>query len=205
MSNIDFRSGDLRGRLAGMVGASWKGIAYIRKMVIPANPNTAGQQGTRTVFAWLVDKGRRINSTILKTFLLPTPKKMSAFNAFISRNKDMIDAGAVTIGDMVIGAGGLFVPPNFACIATLGEKILEASWDIDLQGEALATDLIILVAYNLTRDRWLFKTDPVRGDSNADIDDAAMLDGDVYHIWMFATQGTTLNSETSYATDTAAA
>ncbi len=203
MSTIDFRSGDLRGRLAGMVGATWKGIAYVRKMVIPANPDTAAQQGTRTVFAWLVGKGRRINSTILKSWLFPTPKKMSPFNAYISRNKTMIDAGVVTIADMVVGAGGLFVPPNMALSIALGGTLLEVQWDVDLQGEALATDNIIILVYNFTRDRWIFSTDKIRSDQTVDVIDAAMVTGDSYHVWMFASQGSLINSETSYATDSA--
>jgi len=37
------------------VFSSWKGVPYVRRHVIPANPNTAGQQLTRSVFAWLMD------------------------------------------------------------------------------------------------------------------------------------------------------
>lgn len=35
------------------VYASWRGIPYARQLVRPANPNTAGQQKTRTAFAFL--------------------------------------------------------------------------------------------------------------------------------------------------------
>lgn len=36
-----------------VVYSSWKGIAYARQHVIPANPDTADQQAVRNVFAWL--------------------------------------------------------------------------------------------------------------------------------------------------------
>jgi len=36
-----------------MVHASWRGVPYVRKYVMPANPNTANQQKTRSVFSWL--------------------------------------------------------------------------------------------------------------------------------------------------------
>jgi len=36
-----------------MVNASWRGISYARRYVVPANPDTAAQQETRSVFAWL--------------------------------------------------------------------------------------------------------------------------------------------------------
>ena len=35
------------------VYSSWKGRPYARRYVIPANPNTAEQQETRSTFAWL--------------------------------------------------------------------------------------------------------------------------------------------------------
>lgn len=34
------------------VYSSWRGIGYARRYVIPANPNTAAQQETRSVFKW---------------------------------------------------------------------------------------------------------------------------------------------------------
>jgi len=35
------------------VHASWKGVSYTRRYVIPSNPNTVDQQTTRNLFAWL--------------------------------------------------------------------------------------------------------------------------------------------------------
>lgn len=34
------------------VYSSWKGIPYVRRYATPTNPNTSGQQETRSVFAW---------------------------------------------------------------------------------------------------------------------------------------------------------
>jgi hypothetical protein len=35
------------------VYSRWRGISYVRRYVIPANPDTAEQQKTRSAFAWL--------------------------------------------------------------------------------------------------------------------------------------------------------
>lgn len=35
------------------VYAKWRGVAYARRHVVPANPNTTSQQATRGVFSWL--------------------------------------------------------------------------------------------------------------------------------------------------------
>jgi len=198
MSKIDFRLGNLTGRLAGMVGASWKGIDYIRKMVIPANPNTVAQQGTRTVFAWLVEKGRRINSTILKNYVIPKPKKMSPFNMFIKRNQPMIDAGAVTIGDMVIGKGGLYAPTSVLTEADSTTEEVTLTWTGEKQGEALDTDTVLCMAWNATQDLYYFSTDKVRSELASVIAAVGMAENDVVHGWIFFVQGTDLSSETLY-------
>jgi hypothetical protein len=36
-----------------MVASKWKGVPYMRQYVVPANPNTAAQQATRKLFAFL--------------------------------------------------------------------------------------------------------------------------------------------------------
>lgn len=204
MSQIDFRVGSLKGRLAGLVGASWKGIDYVRKMVIPYNPKSAAQTGTRTVFAKLVAMGRRINSTILKLYTVPKPKKMSPFNKFISNNQPLIDSGVYTIADVIASKGGLFTPPNWSASEGGAVTICSCSWDDDLQGEALATDKIIIIVYNETKDLYFFETSKVRSDGSVDVTITGTESGDDVHAWMFAVQGDVIASDSSYDTYTVA-
>lgn len=201
MSKIDFRTGSLLGRLGGMVGATWKGIDYVRKMVIPFNPQSAGQTGTRTVFAFLVAMGRRINSTILKDNLVPKPKKMSPFNAFIKNNQPMIDAGVVTIADMVIAKGGLFQPPNVVLTVGGDTDDVIVAWDGDLEGEAEATDNILIVVWNETKNLFAFETTKIRSDVTATIS-ITEASADVIHAWLFAKKGSLFTSDTAYDTGT---
>lgn len=201
MSSIDFRTGALTGRLGGMVGAAWKGIDYVRKFVIPFNPKSTDQIGVRLVFANLVEMGRRINSTILKEYTLPKPKKMSAFNKFLSINQALIDSKVWTIGDVKASKGGLFQAPTWDIVAGTADDTVNVSWDDDLEGEALATDKVIIILYNADKDLYAFETSKARSDAAAAI---TILEtaGDVIHGWMFVTQGDTLASDSSYATDT---
>lgn len=42
---------------AGQIGksqvyATWRGVGYVRRHVVPANPKTSGQKQTRSVFSW---------------------------------------------------------------------------------------------------------------------------------------------------------
>ncbi|MBA7643143.1 hypothetical protein ES703_50857 [subsurface metagenome] len=76
------------GRAADAVAASWKGIAYIRKFVVPANPKTAAQTAVRDAFAACVTLWRSLSTTV-KTFLdtYGTGYAMSGYNVFISKNR----------------------------------------------------------------------------------------------------------------------
>ncbi len=197
MSRIDFRLGNLTGRLAGMVGASWKGIDYIRKMVIPANPNTSAQQGVRTTFASLVAFGRRINSTILKTGILPKPKKMSQFNKFIQNNQAQIEAGAFAFADLLISVGSLFIAAIQSAAGSESLDTVTISWLDVLEGEAQLSDPVFIVVYNETLDLYGFDTSKTRADDATTVD-IQVDPGDVIHVYMFMTQGTTLATETKY-------
>jgi len=71
-----------------MVAASWKGRAYIRKHVIPSNPNTAAQQLVRESLARCVTLWRSLSETVkvwLDTY--GTGYRMSGYNAFMSKNR----------------------------------------------------------------------------------------------------------------------
>lgn len=75
-----------RGKVAGVVGASWKGIGYVRAKVVPANPNTAAQQTQRGKMAVVVKAAQYILATILIPYVTPFQKKMSGYNWFCKEN-----------------------------------------------------------------------------------------------------------------------
>lgn len=54
---------DARGTIAKtLTFAAWRGVNYARQRVVPANPNTSGQQTTRTVFATLREMWKRMDA-----------------------------------------------------------------------------------------------------------------------------------------------
>lgn len=203
MAKIDMRDGSIIGRMMGVVGATWKGINYTRKFVVPNNPQSVDQTAVRTVFAGLVSMGRRINSTILKDYILPAPKRMSQFNEFIARNQAMIDAGVFTRDEVKIGVGSLYAPADVS-LATAAPAGLIFTWGTGLQGEAAATDHVIICVYNQTTDKWFFSTAVQRSAGTATIANVG-LDTHVVDWFLFFTQGTTLSSETTNDQDTIAA
>jgi len=75
--------------------AVWRGIAYARQLVIPANPNTAGQQTTRNTFSTLASMWK-----ILGTFArspwttFAQGQKFLDSNAFLGQNLSVVRGDA---------------------------------------------------------------------------------------------------------------
>ena len=86
----------MRGRAADAVASSWKGIAYVRKYVIPANPNTAAQQLVRNSFASMIPLWRSLNA-LMKAWLdtYGIDYQMSGMNVFVSKCRALEQAAAL--------------------------------------------------------------------------------------------------------------
>jgi len=76
------------GRAADAVAASWKGRSYVRKYVVPANPDTTAQGLVRDAFTHCVTLWRSLSAT-LKLFLdsYGSAYTMSGFNVYMSKNR----------------------------------------------------------------------------------------------------------------------
>jgi len=197
MGRVDFRTGDLTGKLGGMVGARWKQSPYTRKYVIPANPQTVDQMANRDSWALLVAIGRRINSSVLKLFTWPKQKAMSAFNWFMHINKAYIDQNFDDPALMVISQGGLFIKPITSVVASSAAGTVVVTWPTDLEGEALATDVAIIAVHNATVDTYGFSTTIERSIGEATVTLAGTVDDEI-HTWMFFTQAEKINSNSKY-------
>ena len=79
--------GRVSGKVGDVVGATWKGIPYIRQYVIPANPNTALQQTERSLFADLVSLAKAALGPVLQPFWDPFLKSNSGWAHFIGINR----------------------------------------------------------------------------------------------------------------------
>ena len=76
------------GKAADAVASNWKGRAYIRKHVIPKNPQSAAQVAVRESLAACVTLWRSLSSTIkawLDTY--GTGYGMSGYNVFMKKNR----------------------------------------------------------------------------------------------------------------------
>ena len=74
------------GKVAGVVGASWKDKAYLRAWVKPANPQTPSQVLQREKFERCVSFAKPLVGQVFNAYTDRFRKNMSGFNYFIKRN-----------------------------------------------------------------------------------------------------------------------
>lgn len=116
------------------VYATWKGRPYVRRYVIPANPQTGEQTKTRTVFSLLNDLWRLAPAPfVLPWTAFAQGKVLFNRNAFLSKNTHWLRPKGGAAKDSMLGLfmspgakGGLVAAADFT---TTGHNIL-ASIDV---------------------------------------------------------------------------
>lgn len=88
---------EVSGSAGPIVGSRWKGIAYLRSRITPANPKTDKQTAHRARLKKLVNWWRGFESQ-LKNYIgtLATGLQMSGFNLYMSRNLYLISEGTAS-------------------------------------------------------------------------------------------------------------
>ncbi len=145
--------GKFSGKVAGVVGANWKDKAYMRAYVKPANPNTAGQQVQRTLFANAVAFAKPLVGQIFNTYTDKFQKTMSGFNFFIKRNI----AKFVTTPDYVnilISEGTL--SPVAGADATYTDDTVTIQFTTNYGNNGLATDQVFACVWDNGAKIWYF-------------------------------------------------
>jgi len=132
------------------VYSSWRGIPYARQYVKPANPNTLGQQSTRTIFSFLNSMWKLAPANIQAPWTANAKgKQFTDRNKFIGDNvklmREETDIAELVLspganGGMV--AGGLTPTPAAGQItAVLTAPDLPAGWTIDNAVLAVTPDV----------------------------------------------------------------
>lgn len=185
--------GGLRGRIGNIIGASWKGINYIRSMPLSvANPNTVLQQAQRGAFTQCVAAARLLLADIIATYWDPFARAMSGYNHFISVCIDAFATAGLTTPSSFSAARGILTGVvDF--VATGGEGAGAFSFaDTDQSGigDALGDDKAVMVWYNVTQDYWKTKVAEVndRTDTPFAVADTDLLENDVVEAYMFYTR-----------------
>jgi hypothetical protein len=177
-------------KIGNVIGATWKGIAYVRSYVIPKNPNTEAQQAVRAFYRIVGRFGSTILGSVLQKFWDPTAVAMSGYNAFIKAVKKK-ELPIPPLKNMVLCAGRLEGCTSMQSNYYSPTGALGVSWDDTVLGNGLATDKAVIVCHD-NANNVSFVSDGVktRGDNNAVID---IGEGRLYSdltAWIFFYRGT---------------
>ena len=100
----------VQGKVAGVVGATWKGQNYLRELVKPGNPNTPAQQLQRGKMSVAVKASRTFLAPVLTRFVSKFVKNMSAYNWFVKQNIADSASASTDIKDLQLSFGSMTPP-----------------------------------------------------------------------------------------------
>ena len=202
--------GGFSGKVANIVGSSWKGIAVIKSRPLSvANPNTAAQQAQRNKMTGIVAASRILLAALISPFWNPFAQRMSGYNMFVRENIDTFVGTVFTnFSSFFSTRGSLLGVPSFTLSASAAGNTVTLAWtDNSGTADALATDEAIGVVYNETQDYWLVDAgSAIRSDATLSITDNAVLAGNDMHGYLsFSRPNVSKVSDSVYDDATAAA
>lgn len=122
------------------VYSTWKGRPYVRRYVIPANPDTVEQQSTRNVFAWLQSVWKFAPAQITEAYsAYASGQVMTDRNAFGKINISVLRAGTDLASFLFspgaksgLAASAIAVTPGVGTLTVgLTAPTLPSGWTID--------------------------------------------------------------------------
>lgn len=134
--------GGFKGKVANVVGSSWKGIETMRARPISVlNPRTTSQVNNRNRFSSVSLLAASMLSSIVKPLNDRFAQKQSGYNLFCSRNKD------------VFNAAGAFVGANLVlCTGKLGNDVIESATKTGANQVTVAWSDVPVGSYQQTSD-----------------------------------------------------
>jgi hypothetical protein len=105
------------------VYSRWKGRGYVRRYVIPANPNTTDQQETRNTFKWLNNFARYLPAGALDAWTLYAANaQITERNGIIKQNLSNLRSQA-NLNNLIMSpsAGGGLVASSVSAAAGVGQ------------------------------------------------------------------------------------
>lgn len=147
--------GNLRGKVAGVVGSQWKDKNYIREYVKPANPNTSAQQTQRTKMSDCVAFAKTLVGPVFNAYTDRFQKSMSGFNYFIKQNIAEFD-GSIDYSALKLTEGKLSPILMAFCTYTTGSGVVANTFSANKGNNGEDTDPIYGAAYHVPTGLWYF-------------------------------------------------
>lgn len=199
--------GGFSGKVANVVGSSWKGIATLKSLPLSvANPNTAGQIAQRTKMSNIVAFAKVILVSIIKPLNDRFASGQSGFNLFVQRNISLFALiNPVAPSALILSSGNVtgFDTPNMS-FNIPGKTVIPDWADNTGSGNALSTDVAFIVAQNRTTGEIQSIAQDTRADAGLAtglIFEGVFVAGNVIDMWMsYRRADGTQVSDTTYQT-----
>jgi hypothetical protein len=131
--------GQVKGKVANVVAATWKGTNYVRARVIPANPNSEAQQAQRNLMATIVLYGKQVLTSIIQVLWNPLSTKKSGWNLYTKKNLDSMSS-ATDFANMKFSDGSLEGATVASADYDDGTDQVQITWDETVVANGLLTD-----------------------------------------------------------------
>lgn len=142
--------GGFSGKVANVIGGSWKGIAYMRSQPLSVSqPNTTAQLDARSALTAMVIVCQAILASVIKPLWDRFAVAMSGYNDFFKNNITMYPAGvwdAVNYQDFVLSNGKMALTAIDSNVLSSGARTCTLTWLNDAgQGFKGANDDVFAV------------------------------------------------------------
>lgn len=177
--------GGFSGKVANVVGSSWKGIAVMRALPLSVtNPKTVGQVEQRSAFSIISKFASLILTVWIKPLWDRSAQSMSGYNAFIQQNVDIVKTDKVlNVQNLTMSKGKLGATIINAGLAS-NVSILSAQWDgVPVGSFQMLTDKLYILVIN--KDNKLVGSSSgiyTRDLGSAEIEDVNVVAGEEYTI-----------------------
>lgn len=144
--------GKAKGKIGGIVTATWRGINYAREYVIPANPKTVNQTAIRTVFSNVVLIGRASLTDFIHTYWneLMTGKPATGWSKFVGTNMQNVTiSGAYE--NLKLSTGDLEGLASLAEDGSPPSNQIKMNWNESVVSNGEQSDIVIIRVFCIDR------------------------------------------------------
>lgn len=145
--------GGFSGKVANVVGTSWKGRAVMKSQPLSvSNPRTEAQVGQRNKFSKIAELASQILTQFVQPVENPISGDVSGYNKFCKDNKLAFDAaGALVVANLCAGGGKIINLEELEGEARSAQNDVTISWTNSASLSALRlTDKVYAFAIDVT-------------------------------------------------------
>jgi hypothetical protein len=170
--------GPVSGKVSGVVGATWKGVPYLRGYAVPSPSNTDAQDAQRTDFKIAVRAAKPFVGPVFNQYSDRFISKRSGFNKFVSDNIKSV-VGGLALPLPIVTQGPLYQGSELVGTYTTGTGQVVVEWNTEKGVDGADTDVAVSWMRNGAIDAVVFGALKTRVDGTCTIIDASFAGKDL--------------------------